>query len=94
MSVEDIQSALNQLGSQRRNFNVTGDYDQATKAAISAAFQQSHNCDVDGWGWVANDLGDPGFIGTESRAGYYERRGYSEGALNQLGSQSATGRHG
>jgi peptidoglycan hydrolase-like protein with peptidoglycan-binding domain len=28
--------------------NVTGDYDQATKAAVTA-FQQSHNCDVDGW---------------------------------------------
>ena len=47
MSVEDIQSALNQLGTSPQ-LNVTGDYDQATKAAVSA-FQQSHNCDVDGW---------------------------------------------
>jgi peptidoglycan hydrolase-like protein with peptidoglycan-binding domain len=47
MSVEDIQSALNQLGANPQ-LNVTGDYDQATKAAVSA-FQQSHNCDVDGW---------------------------------------------
>ncbi len=47
MSVEDIQSALNQLGANPQ-LNVTGDYDQATKAAVTA-FQQSHNCDVDGW---------------------------------------------
>ncbi len=47
MSVEDIQSALNQLGANPQ-LDVTGDYDQATKAAV-AAFQQSHNCTVDGW---------------------------------------------
>jgi peptidoglycan hydrolase-like protein with peptidoglycan-binding domain len=47
MSVEDIQSALNQLGANPQ-LNVTGDYDQATKVAVTA-FQQSHNCDVDGW---------------------------------------------
>jgi peptidoglycan hydrolase-like protein with peptidoglycan-binding domain len=47
MSVEDIQSALNKLGANPQ-LNVTGDYDQATKAAVTA-FQQSHNCDVDGW---------------------------------------------
>jgi peptidoglycan hydrolase-like protein with peptidoglycan-binding domain len=47
MSVEDIQSALNQLGASPQ-LNLTGDYDQATKAAVTA-FQQSHNCDVDGW---------------------------------------------
>lgn len=47
MSVEDIQTALNQLGASPQ-VTVNGDYDQATKAAV-AKFQQSHNCDVDGW---------------------------------------------
>ena len=47
MSVEDIQTALNQLGANPQ-VTVNGDCDQTTKDAV-AKFQQSHNCDVDGW---------------------------------------------
>jgi Putative peptidoglycan binding domain/N-acetylmuramoyl-L-alanine amidase len=47
VSVEDVQGALNKLGANPQ-LTVNGDYDQATKAAV-AAFQQTHNCDVDGW---------------------------------------------
>jgi peptidoglycan hydrolase-like protein with peptidoglycan-binding domain len=47
MSVEDIQSALNNLGAKPQ-IPVTGNYDQATKDAVSS-FQKAHDCDVDGW---------------------------------------------
>ena len=46
-SVEDLQGALNKLGAKPQ-LTVNGEYDEMTKAAV-VAFQQSHNCDVDGW---------------------------------------------
>jgi len=48
VSVEDIQSGLNQLLNPSPNLSIDGDYGSKTKTAV-AAFQKAQNLDVDGW---------------------------------------------